>query len=90
MLGENILTSIAVEMLCNKHGFERFRVKIVRKFNMPPNVIVPELSRRPTVGEIKCIYVGREVNPKEVEQYLVNYFREKGMLQNIVKMHIIT
>jgi hypothetical protein len=90
MLGENILTSIAVEMVCNKHGFERFRVKIVRKFNMPPNVIVPELSRRPTVGEIKCIYVGREVNPKEVERYLVNYFREKGMLQNVVKMHIIS
>jgi len=84
------LTSFAVEMRCNKHGFERFRVKIVRKFNMPPDVIIPELSRRPTVGEIKCIYVGRGVSNKEVEKYLVNYFREKGLLQNIVKMRLIT
>ena len=84
------MTSFAVEMRCNKHGFERFRIKIVRKFNMPPNIIVPELSRRPTVGEIKCIYVGRGVSNKEVEQYLVDYFRQKGMLEKIVNMRLIT
>lgn len=89
MLG-NSLTGIAVEMLCNKHGFERFRIKIIKKFNMPSNLIVPELSKRPTVGEIKCIYIGRDVNPNEVEKYLVNYFRDKGVLQNIIKMHLIT
>jgi len=57
---------------------------------MPPNIIVPELSRRPTVGEIKCIYVGRGVSNKEVEQYLVDYFRQKGMLEKIVNMRLIT
>lgn len=83
------MTSFAVEMHCNKHGLERFKVKIVRKFNMPPNIIVPDLSRRPTVGEIKCIYVGRRVSNKEVEQYLVDYFRQKGMLEKIVNMRLI-
>jgi hypothetical protein len=56
---------------------------------MPPNIIVPDLSRRPTVGEIKCIYVGRRVSNKEVEQYLVDYFRQKGMLEKIVNMRLI-
>jgi hypothetical protein len=84
------LTSFAVEMQCNKHGLERFKVKIVRKFNMPPNIIVPDLSRRPTVGEIKCIYVGRGVSNREIEKYLVDYFRQKGMLEKIVNMRLIT
>jgi hypothetical protein len=84
------MTSYAVEILCNKHGLERFRVKIVKRFNMPSNIIMPELSQRPSIGEIKCIYVGRNVNNKEVEGYLVNYFREKGLLEKIVKMRMVT
>jgi len=84
------MTSYAVEILCNKHGLERFRVKIVKRFNMPSNIIMPELSQRPSIGEIKCIYVGRNVSNKEVEGYLVNYFREKGLLEKIVKMRMVT
>jgi len=84
------MTSFAVEMFCHKHGFERFRVKIVKRFNMPSNIIMPELSQRPSIGEIKCIYVGRNVSNKEVEGYLVNYFREKGLLEKIVKMRMVT
>ena len=84
------MTSFAVEIICNKHGLERFRVKIVKRFNMPSNIIMPELSQRPSLGEIKCIYVGRNVSNKEVEGYLVNYFREKGLLEKIVKMRMVT
>jgi hypothetical protein len=84
------MTSFAVEMFCHKHGLERFKVKIVKRFNIPSNIIIPELSQRPTIGEIKCIYVGRDISNKEVEKFLVNYFREKGMLERIVKMHMIT
>lgn len=57
---------------------------------MPSNVIVPKLSRRPTTGEIKCIYVGRGVSGKEIEQFVRNYFREKGSLEKIVKTHLTT
>jgi len=57
---------------------------------MPPDVIIPELSRRPTIGEIKCIYVGRDISNREVENFLRDYFREKGMLEKIVKMHLTT
>jgi NADPH-dependent 7-cyano-7-deazaguanine reductase QueF len=82
------MTSYAVEIICNKHGFERFRVKIVKRFNIPSNIIMPELSHRPSIGEIKCIYVGRGVNEAAVKEYLVSYFREKGMLERIVKMQL--
>jgi hypothetical protein len=84
------MTSFILEVLCNKHGFERFRVKIVRKFNMPSNLILPELSQRPTVGEIKCLYVGRNISNREVEKFLIDYFREKGMQEKIVKMRLTT
>lgn len=83
------MTSFAVEMLCNKHGLERFRVKIVKRFNMPSNTILPELSQRPTMGEIKCIYVGRDISNKEVENFLRDYFRQKGLLEKIVKMNMV-
>ena len=57
---------------------------------MPPDVIIPELSRRPTIGEIKCIYVGRGIGGKEVEEFLRDYFRQKGLLEKILKMHLTT
>jgi len=83
------MTSVAVEMFCSKHGLERFRVKVVKRFNMPSNLIVPELSQRSTIGELKCIYVGRGISDKEVEKFMVNYFRERGMLERVVKMRVI-
>lgn len=68
---------------------ERFRIKIVRKFNMKPDKILPRFRQRPTVADLSCLLVGRSVSNKEIENYLVEYFRRKGLMTAIVKTQLI-
>lgn len=83
------LVSILIEMSCPKHGLERFKVRIVKRFNIASGQIMPKLRSKPVRGELSSLYVGRNVTYNEVQDYLVDYFREKGMLQEIVRMKLL-
>jgi len=76
-------------MRCPQHGLERFKIKIVRKFNMKPYKIVPKFRSRPITGDLSCLLVGRSVSNKEIEGYLIEYFRRKGLMEAIVRTQLI-
>lgn len=80
------MPSIIVEIKCPDHGLERFKVKIIKRFNIASHQIIPKFRAKPVRGELSLIYVGRDVSVKEAKNYLVDYFREKGMLEKIVRM----
>ena len=83
------MASLWVEMKCPEHGLERFKIKIVRKFNMKPEEIIPKYRRRPTVGDLGCLLVGRNVSDRKIENYLAEYFRRRGIMELILKMKLI-
>lgn len=74
-------------MRCPKHGLEHFRVKIVKRYNMPAEDIKPKIRSRPKPG-ISCLYVGRDVNKEKAEKYLINYFRRQGLWEDILRMRM--
>jgi hypothetical protein len=78
--GELKLVSLWVEFRCPEHGLERYRIKIVKRFNMDPDTMVPKYRTRPKPGEIKFLAVGRNVSHQEIERYFIDYFRERGVL----------
>lgn len=83
------LGSILVEMKCPEHGLERFEVKVIKRFNIASNEIKPKLRRKPTTGELSRLYVGRNVSSNEAKDYLIDYFRERGMLQQVVRIRML-
>ena len=83
------LASIEIEVKCPRHGFERFRVKLIKRFNIASNEIIPKPRRKPTVDEIGFLYVGRNVSYQDARDYLIGYFRERGMLEEIVRMRML-
>lgn len=68
-----------------QHGLERFRIKVIKKYNLVANTIQPKVPSRSGSG-ISCLYIGRNVSEEEVKNYLINYFREKNLLEAITKM----
>jgi len=76
-------------MACPQHGLERFQIKIVKKFNVKPDIIVPKFRNRPTKGDLSHVLVGRSVTNKQIERYLFDYFREQGLLEVIVRIQLI-
>jgi hypothetical protein len=87
--GQARLTSILIEMRCPTHGFERFRVKLIKRFNIASDEIIPKPRRKPTLDEIGLLYVGRNVSYDEAKNYLLSYFRERGMLEEIVRIRML-
>lgn len=83
------MASLLVEFKCPEHGLERFRIKIVKRFNMDPDTILPRFRTRPKAGEIKFLAVGRDVTDDDIERYFENYFRERGLWQQILHMRLI-
>jgi len=75
-------------MKCPEHGLERFSIKIVKRFNMKNDVIVPKFRNRPTVGDLSCLLVGRNVDETHVKNYLNEYFRKKGLLEAVVRIKL--
>jgi len=75
-------------MKCPEHGLERFRIKIVKRFNMTPNTITPEFRSRRKASGLSRLLVGRDVGDHEIENYLIKYFRERGLWKSILKMKL--
>jgi len=75
--------------MCPEHGLERFKIRIVTKFNIKADTITPKFRSRPEAGGLGCLLVGRNVSNKEIEDYLVQYFRQKGWMEAILRMKLI-
>ena len=83
------MASLLVEFNCPEHGLERFRIKIVKRFNMNPDTILPRFRTRPKAGEIKFLAIGRNVTNTDIERYFTSYFREKGLWDQILRMRLV-
>jgi len=83
------LGNILIEMKCPQHGFERFQVKVIKRCNIASDQILPKLRSKPKSGEISLLYVGRNVSNNDVKNYIVDYFRDRGMLQEILRIRML-
>jgi len=79
------MLNFIVEVKCPTHGFERFRVKVVKCFNMPSKGIEPHLRSKPKYS-LSYIRVGRNVTTNEIEDFLIEYFRERGIWDSILSL----
>lgn len=73
-------------MKCPQHGLERFKIKVIKRFNMPPETLQPKSRSRPKPGGLSYVYVGRNVSEREIRKYLIDYFRKRGLRENILTM----
>jgi len=79
------LAAIWVEMTCPEHGLERFKIKVIKKYNVQKELIEPKFRTKPK-HELSGVIVGKDVGNNEVRQYLVHYFREAGMMDKVLSM----
>ena len=77
--------AVWVEMSCPEHGLERFKIKVIKKYNVKKELIEPKF-RMKLKHELAGVVVGKNVSQLEVRDYVVEYFREAGMMDKIVSM----
>lgn len=79
------MTFIQVELTCPEHGLERFKIKVVKKYNVNKETIEPKFRTKPR-HDLSGLIVGRDVSSLEIRDYLAQYFREAGMLDKVLSM----
>ena len=83
------MTNLYIELQCPKHGLERFAIKIIKKYNVSPKLIMPKFRTRPNY-ELSSIIIGRQIDQLQVKDYLVEYFKEAGLLDRVVSIKLRT
>jgi len=78
---------VLLEVACPKHGFERYSIKILQRYNLPSKEISPRFNKLKP-DEISRLYVGRDVTRKEIRRFFNSYFSRTGMREMILDMRI--
>lgn len=81
------MTSFLVEMSCPEHGLERFKIKIIKKYNVAPQAVLLRFRSRPK-SNLSGVVVGRSVHETEVRDCLLKYFKDTGMIDLIISMKL--
>ncbi len=82
------MRGLNIELKCPDQGLERYTVKVKRRFNIPSDEIQPHFRSRPTY-ELSCVLVGRDVDETQVQSYIINYLREKGLYERLIKFKMV-
>lgn len=78
---------LLLEIACPSHGFERFSIKLLKRYNIPSKDISLQFSKlKPE--EISRIYVGRDVTRKEIRRFFDDYFSRTGTRDTLLTMRI--
>jgi hypothetical protein len=80
--GEGDLTAVVVELNCPEHGLERYKIKIIKKYNIERDNITLKFRTRPRY-ELQGIVVGKNVQQEELTECLMQYFRDTGIMKNV-------
>lgn len=83
-----MVNAIIIEAFCPKHGFERFRINVVKKYNINSNAIVYKFRKKPT-KQLSTLIIGRNVAEKEVQTALIRYFKENGIIEQIISIKLL-
>ncbi len=81
------MAALWVEFRCPQHGLERFKIKVITKHNVNPNLIKPKFRTRPKY-ELSGIIVGKRVELTEAKDFLVKYFRQSGIMENVLSIKV--
>ena len=81
------MESVCVELRCPEHGLERYKIKVIKKYNVTPTLIKPRFRTRPK-HELSGIIIGRNVKHNEIRDYLVDYFNETGLMERILSIRM--
>ena len=81
------MANFQVELRCPEHGLERFNIKVIKKYNISPEIIAPKFRTRPR-REMSGIIVGRKVSTNEMQDFMMQYFKETGMIDRLVALKL--
>jgi hypothetical protein len=83
----NLPPSLMVELACPEHGMERYKIKIIKKYNIKPEEIVPKYRTRPRT-ELSGIIIGKNISYETARDYVLRYLNESARETMIMSIRL--
>jgi len=83
------MSRILLEIACPPHGFQRFSIKVIKRYNIPSKDIIPHLSRKLKPSKVNRLYIGRNVTEKEIKRFIVDYLSKEGTWKMVLDMKLL-
>jgi hypothetical protein len=83
------MPGLLVEVNHPTYGLERYKIRVVRRFNVPNDTLQPVLQRRVASEQLSCVVVGRGVSEREIMEYITEHFKKTGMWERVLFMKMV-
>jgi len=83
------MQALLVEVNHPEYGLERYKIKIIRRFNVPTTTLKPVIKKRLSEEQLSRLIVGRGVSEKEIIDYVIEHFKKRGIWERILMMKIV-
>jgi hypothetical protein len=77
-----------IEVNCPDHGLERYKVKIIKKYNIKHEEIKPKFRTRPRY-ELSGIVIGRNISYETAKEYLEQYLNRSTGLYSVMSIRLM-
>ena len=81
------MASLMIECNCPEHGIERYKIKIIKKYNISPQEIHPKFRTRPR-HELSGIVIGKNISYEEAREYLLQYLDQSARLSTVMSIRL--
>jgi hypothetical protein len=76
-----------IEATSSKYGFERYKIKIIKKYNISPEQIMPDYRTRPR-HELRGVWIGKNISLETARDYVVQYLNESARENMVVSIRL--
>jgi hypothetical protein len=76
-----------IEAICPDHGMERYKIKIIKKYNINPEKIMPKYRTRPRY-ELSTVVIGKNISYETARDYVLRYLNESAQLNTIMSIRL--
>jgi len=79
--------SLMVEAFCPEYGIERYKIKIIRKYNISPETIMPKYRTHPRY-ELSGVVIGKNISNETARDYVIRYLNRSAQYDLITSIKL--
>jgi hypothetical protein len=86
--GRRTVASLMIEVNRPGSGIERYKVKIIKKYNIKHEEIMPKFRSRPR-HELSGVVIGKNISYETAKQYVERYLDQSAFLNAVVSIRLL-
>ncbi len=79
--------SLMIEARCPESGMERYKIKIIKKYNIRPEEIMPKYRTRPH-HELSGVVIGKNITFETARDYVLRYLNESAQRNTVMTIRL--